>query len=150
MIAEVRTELANRLRGSGDAARFGPVFGAVPRWNSALEVPRYPFTFCEVFGARTEDGAWHDEEYGARVVTVMLPITEPGTGADIDPGDPVLTAQLAAVPGIANGIAIMRDTNFAADEESLASLVSFYAPPEIDEVLAVTSSYSVVEHGGGA
>ena len=145
MISNVRSELAARLRAHSEASLFGPVYGTVPRWTSHLQVEKFPFTFLELFGARSDSGAWHDEEYGARVVTVMLPIQDLPGSVDTDPGDPILEAQLAALPGVANNISVLRDTDFAADEEALASLISFYTPPEIDEVLAVTSSYLVVE-----
>ncbi|MYA16173.1 MAG: hypothetical protein F4Z28_05085 [Gammaproteobacteria bacterium] len=156
MIAEVRAELVRRLGAyvdANDAGQvFGPVFGTIPRWTpDALAVHEFPVTFFELFGDRGVDGAWRDEEYGLRVVTMLI-LSEAAwsrTGDD-DPGDPVLAHQLAAMPGNTNGVSVLRDPSFTADEDALSDLLGYLAPVDAGNVLGVTSSFRVIEAGGAA
>lgn len=154
MIAEVRAEIVRRLKTYSDANddAFGLVLGAMPRFApEAANITSFPCTVFELFGDRGDDGAWHDEEYGLRLVTLLL-LSEQAwsrTGDD-DPGDPVLRHQLRALPGNANDISVLRDASFAIDEEDLEDLIRGLAPRRATHMLGVTSSFRVIEAGGAA
>lgn len=154
MIAEVRAEVVSRLQ-SYSAANddvFGQVLGAMPRFApEAAAITRFPATMFELYPERGDDGAWHDYEYGLRLYTLLV-LSEAAfsrTGDD-DPGDPVLKAQLRALPGNANDISVIWDGLGEIDEEDLQDLIRGLAPQQATHMLGVTSSFRVIEAGAAA
>ena len=141
MISDVRTEVVRRLTNYDDDGALGTIVATIPK-----RAPAAPYTFIELFGTRDdESGGWHDEEYALRVVTVAEEVALQQTDEHIEELDPLIEHQLMALPGVLNGISILRDTEFAADEERLTDVVHAAVGPNAGSLVVAASSFKIVE-----